>query len=119
MGTFRFMQALLWRRVSFASRTICSIPNRASTTLRAPALLYMAARPSSARKRERPWSSAAGAGDTTTVLDASSFAMMVDTYTLLDEMRERVIKRSRDVQKLAKQSIYSSLRADNDKAGKQ
>ena len=113
------MQALLWRRVSFASRTICSIPNRASTTLRAPALLNMAARPSSARKRERPWSSAAGAGDTTTVLDASSFAMMVDTYTLLDEMRERVIKRSRDVQKLAKQSIYSSLRADNDKAGKQ
>ncbi len=51
------------------------------------------------------------------VLDAASFAAIAAEMTQEDELREALIKRSRDVLKLSKNAIYALHRGDVQRAG--
>lgn len=58
-------------------------------------------------------------GNPKEMLDESDFQRMKDEMAKYDAEREVVIKRSRDIQKLSKQAIFSLHRKDVEKASKQ
>mmetsp|Transcript_18369 Transcript_18369/g.43929 ORF Transcript_18369/g.43929 Transcript_18369/m.43929 type:complete len:269 (+) Transcript_18369:80-886(+) len=53
------------------------------------------------------------------VVDEAAFEALVLEMAAYDEQREKIIKQSRDIQKNAKQAIFSLHRGDPERAGKQ
>lgn len=80
---------------------------------------YREPRPAACKRKRTPPAPSQLTGSAADMIDAANFEGLNNQMAEYDQLREQIIKRSRDIQKLSKQAIFSLHRSDDANAVKQ